>query len=186
MPSGGPALPEKPPDHVQKNPHRQPRGNRLPDYQDRAPDGYRHGRGLFRCRCAQPVCRDGRRGGTYRPGGGGRELSVAEKIIAACKQTGAEAVHPGYGFLSERTSFAEALAARGHRLHRPAGERHRRDGRQDRIQEAGQGCGRQCRPRLRRRDRGYRARGADFGRDRLSGDDEGQRRRRRQGHAARL
>ncbi|WP_086619798.1 acetyl-CoA carboxylase biotin carboxylase subunit [Erythrobacter tepidarius] len=35
---------------------------------------------------------------------------VAEKIIAACKQTGAEAVHPGYGFLSERTAFAEALA----------------------------------------------------------------------------
>ena len=35
---------------------------------------------------------------------------VAEKIIAACKATGAEAVHPGYGFLSERTSFAEALA----------------------------------------------------------------------------
>ncbi|ODU68115.1 MAG: acetyl/propionyl-CoA carboxylase subuit alpha [Novosphingobium sp. SCN 66-18] len=36
---------------------------------------------------------------------------IADKIIAACKQTGAEAVHPGYGFLSERTSFAEALAA---------------------------------------------------------------------------
>ncbi|MFN7028818.1 MAG: biotin carboxylase N-terminal domain-containing protein [Sphingopyxis sp.] len=35
---------------------------------------------------------------------------VADKIIAACKATGAEAVHPGYGFLSERTSFAEALA----------------------------------------------------------------------------
>ena len=38
---------------------------------------------------------------------------VAEKIIAAAKQTGAEAVHPGYGFLSERNSFAEALAAEG-------------------------------------------------------------------------
>ena len=38
---------------------------------------------------------------------------ITEKIIAACKQTGAEAVHPGYGFLSERTSFAEALAAEG-------------------------------------------------------------------------
>ena len=38
---------------------------------------------------------------------------LAEKIIAACKQTGAEAVHPGYGFLSERTSFAEALGAEG-------------------------------------------------------------------------
>ena len=35
---------------------------------------------------------------------------IADKIIAACKATGAEAVHPGYGFLSERTSFAEALA----------------------------------------------------------------------------
>ncbi|WP_397602918.1 biotin carboxylase N-terminal domain-containing protein [Sphingorhabdus sp.] len=35
---------------------------------------------------------------------------LADKIIVACKQTGAEAVHPGYGFLSERTSFAEALA----------------------------------------------------------------------------
>ncbi|ATE63163.1 acetyl/propionyl/methylcrotonyl-CoA carboxylase subunit alpha [Rhizorhabdus dicambivorans] len=35
---------------------------------------------------------------------------VADKIIQACKDTGAEAVHPGYGFLSERTSFAEALA----------------------------------------------------------------------------
>jgi len=38
---------------------------------------------------------------------------VPEKIIAACKQTGAEAVHPGYGFLSERASFVEALAAEG-------------------------------------------------------------------------
>ena len=35
---------------------------------------------------------------------------IAEKIIQACKDTGAEAVHPGYGFLSERTSFAQELA----------------------------------------------------------------------------
>jgi propionyl-CoA carboxylase alpha chain len=38
---------------------------------------------------------------------------LADKIIEACKQTGAEAVHPGYGFLSERTSFAEALEKAG-------------------------------------------------------------------------
>ncbi|GAA0771923.1 acetyl/propionyl/methylcrotonyl-CoA carboxylase subunit alpha [Roseibium denhamense] len=38
---------------------------------------------------------------------------IAEKIIAACKETGAEAVHPGYGFLSERASFPKALAAEG-------------------------------------------------------------------------
>jgi len=37
----------------------------------------------------------------------------ADKIIAACKATGAEAVHPGYGFLSERASFVEALEAEG-------------------------------------------------------------------------
>src|SRR5215207_874552 len=37
----------------------------------------------------------------------------AELIIEACKTTGAEAVHPGYGFLSERTSFAEALEKAG-------------------------------------------------------------------------
>ena len=38
---------------------------------------------------------------------------IADKIIAACKATGAQAVHPGYGFLSERTGFAQALADNG-------------------------------------------------------------------------
>ena len=38
---------------------------------------------------------------------------VIEKIVDACKQSGAEAVHPGYGFLSEREAFPRALAAAG-------------------------------------------------------------------------
>ena len=38
---------------------------------------------------------------------------VIDKIVEACKQTGAEAVHPGYGFLSERAEFAERLAKEG-------------------------------------------------------------------------
>jgi propionyl-CoA carboxylase alpha chain len=38
---------------------------------------------------------------------------VIEKIIEACKRTGAEAVHPGYGFLSERSAFPKALAENG-------------------------------------------------------------------------
>ena len=38
---------------------------------------------------------------------------LIDKIIEACKQTGAQAVHPGYGFLSEKEAFQKALAAEG-------------------------------------------------------------------------
>src|SRR5579862_8185055 len=38
---------------------------------------------------------------------------VIDNIVAACKASGAEAVHPGYGFLSERAAFPEALAKAG-------------------------------------------------------------------------
>ncbi len=38
---------------------------------------------------------------------------LGEKIVEACRMTGAEAVHPGYGFLSEREWFAKALADAG-------------------------------------------------------------------------
>src|SRR5438477_5560161 len=38
---------------------------------------------------------------------------VIEKIVAACKSTGADAVHPGYGFLAEQAAFPAALAKAG-------------------------------------------------------------------------
>ena len=38
---------------------------------------------------------------------------VADKIIAACKATGAQALHPGYGFLSENEAFARRLEEEG-------------------------------------------------------------------------
>ncbi|HJW10416.1 MAG TPA: biotin carboxylase N-terminal domain-containing protein, partial [Albitalea sp.] len=38
---------------------------------------------------------------------------VMDKIIAACKQTGAQAVHPGYGFLSENEEFSRRVEEQG-------------------------------------------------------------------------
>ncbi len=38
---------------------------------------------------------------------------VMDKLVSACRRTGADAVHPGYGFLSERTEFAKMLADEG-------------------------------------------------------------------------
>src|SRR2546421_11363864 len=38
---------------------------------------------------------------------------VIDKIVDACKRSKAQAVHPGYGFLSEREAFPQALAAAG-------------------------------------------------------------------------
>jgi propionyl-CoA carboxylase alpha chain len=38
---------------------------------------------------------------------------VAERIVEACRQTGAQAVHPGYGFLSERAEFCRMLEEAG-------------------------------------------------------------------------
>jgi propionyl-CoA carboxylase alpha chain len=43
----------------------------------------------------------------------GESYLLADAILAACKSTGAQAVHPGYGFLSERESFARLLEENG-------------------------------------------------------------------------
>ena len=38
---------------------------------------------------------------------------VADRILDAARRTGAQAIHPGYGFLSENADFADACAAAG-------------------------------------------------------------------------
>jgi propionyl-CoA carboxylase alpha chain len=47
------------------------------------------------------------------PAAAAESYLVIENIIAACKETGAQAVHPGYGFLSENARFAQALKDEG-------------------------------------------------------------------------
>jgi propionyl-CoA carboxylase alpha chain len=47
------------------------------------------------------------------PSAASESYLVGERIIAAAAETGAQAIHPGYGFLSENKSFAEALAGAG-------------------------------------------------------------------------
>src|SRR4026207_2414255 len=51
--------------------------------------------------------------GLIGPPAGAESYLSMEKIIEACRKTGAQAVHPGYGFLSEREAFPRALEAAG-------------------------------------------------------------------------
>lgn len=47
------------------------------------------------------------------PAAASESYLVQDKIIEACKQTGADAIHPGYGFLSENATFAERVKKEG-------------------------------------------------------------------------
>ena len=111
---------------------------------------------------------------------------LIDKIVEACKKTGAQAVHPGYGFLSEKQAFQQALAKAGIVFIGPT--RFAIHAMGDKIESkklAPEGR-RQHRARPPRRHQRCRGGGEDRPAGRLSGDDQGLGRRRRQGHAHRL
>ncbi len=56
------------------------------------------------------------------PGPAGQSYLVAEKILDAAKQSGADAIHPGYGFLSENAEFADAVEKAGLTFIGPSGQ----------------------------------------------------------------
>lgn len=56
------------------------------------------------------------------PAASSQSYLLGEKMIEACKITGAEAIHPGYGFLSENASFARLVQASGLTLIGPTPE----------------------------------------------------------------
>ena len=112
---------------------------------------------------------------------------MIDKIVAACKATGAEAVHPGYGFLSEREAFPVALAeGRASSSSGPIPRAIAAMGDKIESKKAAAAAKVSTVP-------GYLGEIADAKqavkiaeRDRLSRDDQGVGRRRRQGHAHRL
>ncbi len=144
----------------EKSPHRQPRRDRaahhprLPrDWASRPSPSTRPPTATA-CTCASPteaVC--------IGPPPSRESYLKVDRIIAAATLTGADAIHPGYGFLSENAEFADICARLQPDLHRPERRRDSPDGRQVGRQGHDARRGRARRARL-RRHRGDRRRGA--------------------------
>ncbi len=111
---------------------------------------------------------------------------VIERIVKACKDTGAEAVHPGYGFLSENPAFCAALEKAGIVFIGP--KAHAMEAMGDKIASKKLALDAKVStiPGPQQRDRHAGGSRRDRQGHRLSGDDQGLGRRRRQGIARRL
>ena len=108
-----------------------------------------------------------------------------ENLIAAAQGTGCDALHPGYGFLSERAALAQACARKQYYLHRPERREYHYDGRQARSAQNRSRRRRAVGAGIRSREESARSCAARRT-DRLSALAQGFRRRRRPRHQAGL
>ena len=148
--------------HVQEDPDRQPGRDRLPRHQDRAQAwASRPSRSIPTPTATRCMCAMADEAVHIGPSPAAQSYIVIDKIMDAMRRPGAEAVHPGYGFLSENARLRRGAGGGGRRLHRPARPRDRGDGRQDHLEEARAGGGRLHRAGLHGPDRRCRRGGED-------------------------
>ena len=147
--------------------------------------GAAHDRGLFRCGSRRAACARGGCGGAHRRRGAARSpISNIAAIIAAAQQAGADAVHPGYGFLAENADFAQAVIDAGLTWVGPPPAVIRQMGDKAEAKRIARAAGVPTIPGAEPDDQSNAALIAAAKRDRLSADDQGGGRRRRARHAA--
>ena len=106
-----------------EDPHRQSRRDRAAHPARLQGARHRDGRGPFDRRRRRHACAARRRERVHRSAAGAGQLSEHSLAhLAACEITGADAVHPGYGFLSENARFAEILEAHNFTFIGPSSE----------------------------------------------------------------
>ena len=131
---------------------------------------------------AGDACAPRRRERLHRPAAGDESYLNPLALLAAAEITGADAIHPGYGFLSENADFAQMVEEHGFTFIGPSPEHIRLMGDKIVAKATAKRAGHPDRARQRRRRSAARPRRSAGARDRLSGADQGRGRRRRARH----